>query len=227
MQESSSYPWCTPRSLEELTAHIEELPVRLPVLPILVQAEPEAGETALALTDDFPCPTCPSRSACQKDYAVASKLRQEQHRHVKSIQALRASLWHRFQERVEVLQRFGYLTPTAHLTDDGEWARLIRIDHSLLITELIRADAFTSRKRLGASGLMRFGSPPKRCTASRIAARSMTQGTPVKSCMITRAGVNAISCDGAAFGSHFSSASTSSRVTLTPSSVRKIGRAHV
>ena len=29
------------------------------------------------------------------------------------------------------------------LTDDGEWARLIRIDHSLLITELLRADAFT------------------------------------------------------------------------------------
>jgi superfamily II RNA helicase len=28
------------------------------------------------------------------------------------------------------------------LTDDGEWARLIRIDHSLLITELLRADAF-------------------------------------------------------------------------------------
>jgi len=26
--------------------------------------------------------------------------------------------------------------------EDGEWARLIRIDHSLLITELLRADAF-------------------------------------------------------------------------------------
>ena len=31
---------------------------------------------------------------------------------------------------------------TAQLTADGEWARLIRIDHSLLITELIRAEAF-------------------------------------------------------------------------------------
>ena len=89
-----------------------------------------------------PCPTCPSRSACQRDYPLASKLRQEQHRHVKSIQALRTSLWHRFQEKIDVLQQFGYLTPTAHLTEDGEWARLIRIDHSLLITELLRADAF-------------------------------------------------------------------------------------
>ena len=56
--------------------------------------------------------------------------------------------------------------------------------------------------------------------ASRIAARSTTQGTPVKSCMITRAGVKAISCDGAAFGSQSSSASMSARVTLTPSSKR-------
>ena len=70
-------------------------------------------------------------------------VRQEQQRHTKSIQALRTSLWHRFQERVEVLQKFGYLTLTTQLTEEGEWARLIRIDHSLLITELIRAEAFT------------------------------------------------------------------------------------
>ncbi len=74
---------------------------------------------------------------------TASRLRQEQQRHTKSIQALRASLWHRFQERVNVLQKFGYLTLATQLTIEGEWARLIRIDHSLLITELIRAEAFT------------------------------------------------------------------------------------
>jgi superfamily II RNA helicase len=91
---------------------------------------------------DFACPTCPSRSACQKDHAHASKLRQEQQRTMKAIQALRASLWHRFQEKIDALQHFGYLSPSAHLTEAGEWARLIRIDHSLLITELIRAEAF-------------------------------------------------------------------------------------
>jgi superfamily II RNA helicase len=74
---------------------------------------------------------------------TASRLRQEQQRHTKSIQALRASLWHRFQERVDVLQKFEYLTLATQLTIEGEWARLIRIDHSLLITELIRAEAFT------------------------------------------------------------------------------------
>ena len=56
--------------------------------------------------------------------------------------------------------------------------------------------------------------------ASRIAARSTTHGTPVKSCRITRAGVKAISYDGVAAGSHSSSASISARVTFTSSSER-------
>ena len=45
-------------------------------------------------------------------------------------------------------------------------------------------------------------------------------GTPVKSCMSTRAGMNAISWLGAAFGFHDASASMSPRRTALPSSVR-------
>jgi len=143
-KEAPSYPWCTPESLESLLQELEDLPTRLPTLPILVSKDDEPIPDAVVQTlGDFSCPTCPSRSACQKDYLNASKLRQEQQRHMKSIQALRTSLWHRFQERIEALQKFGYLTATAQLTEAGEWARLIRIDHSLLITELIRSEAFT------------------------------------------------------------------------------------
>ena len=43
------------------------------------------------------------------------------------------------------------------------------------------------------SGLIFFGSPPSRCIAARIAARSTTHGTPVKSCSTTRAGLKGIS----------------------------------
>lgn len=43
------------------------------------------------------------------------------------------------------------------------------------------------------SGLIWVGVPPIRLIASRIAARSTTHGTPVKSCKITRAGLNGIS----------------------------------
>ena len=45
----------------------------------------------------------------------------------------------------------------------------------------------------GTSGLTLLGSPPSVLSASRMAARSTTQGTPVKSCMRTRSGVRAIS----------------------------------
>lgn len=72
----------------------------------------------------------------------------------------------------------------------------------------------------GASGLIFAGSPPSSLTASRMVARSTTQGTPVKSCMITRAGVNWISWLGWACESHPPSARMWSAVMFAPSSVR-------
>ena len=56
--------------------------------------------------------------------------------------------------------------------------------------------------------------------ASRMVARSTMQGTPVKSCMITRAGVNWISWSGSAFGSQSAIARMWSAVMSAPSSVR-------
>ena len=50
----------------------------------------------------------------------------------------------------------------------------------------------------GISGLIAPGSPPWSRIASRIAARSTTHGTPVKSCSSTRAGAKEISRDGSA-----------------------------
>jgi superfamily II RNA helicase len=154
MTEAPVYPWCTPESFDDLALQFAELPVRLPILPILVEEQPEESQIAQTLTDEFPCPTCPSKPACQKDHAVALRLKQEIHRHTKTIQALHTGLWHQFQGRAEVLQKFGYLTPTCHLTEEGEWARLIRIDHSLLITELIRAEAFSGLEPQVLAGVM-------------------------------------------------------------------------
>ncbi len=67
---------------------------------------------------------------------------------------------------------------------------------------------------------MRAGSPPSSTIASRMVARSTTQGTPVKSCMITRAGVNWISSAGSPAGSQAPRARMWSAVTFAPSSVR-------
>jgi hypothetical protein len=72
----------------------------------------------------------------------------------------------------------------------------------------------------GTSGLILAGSPPSSAIASRIAARSTTQGTPVKSCRSTRAGENAISSVGSALASQRAIFSTSSLVTEPLPSVR-------
>jgi superfamily II RNA helicase len=142
--EMSRYPWGTPRSLEGLVHDLTNLPSRLRILPIRIEPPNEDNPIVTeTLRDEFPCPACPSRPACRKDHLHALRLRQENHRLTKTIHALRSELWHRFQENVEVLQKFGYLTLSSQLTSDGEWARLIRINHSLLITELIRMEAFT------------------------------------------------------------------------------------
>ena len=64
----------------------------------------------------------------------------------------------------------------------------------------------------GCSGFTRFGSPPSRTMPSRIAARSTTAGTPVKSCSSTRAGMKEISRGRLRLTSHAASASMSSPV---------------
>ncbi len=72
----------------------------------------------------------------------------------------------------------------------------------------------------GTSGLIFSASPPRLCIALRIAARSTTAGTPVKSCISTRAGRKAISCSSLRFFSHFANASMSAFFTVRPSSLR-------
>jgi hypothetical protein len=74
----------------------------------------------------------------------------------------------------------------------------------------------------GTSGSTRLGSLEARATALRIAARSTTAGTPVKSCIRTRPGMNAMSFDGAG---HDASARTSSSETAgDPARRRRFSR---
>ena len=72
----------------------------------------------------------------------------------------------------------------------------------------------------GTSGLIFAGSEPSSSIASRIAARSTIAGTPVKSCISTRAGWNGISSDGSRSASQEAMVSTSAAVTDSPSSSR-------
>ena len=70
----------------------------------------------------------------------------------------------------------------------------------------------------GTSGLIFCGFPPIRATAERMAARSATAGTPVKSCKRTRAGMNGYSTSNwdARPGTHRASDKTVSSFTFSP-----------
>ena len=72
----------------------------------------------------------------------------------------------------------------------------------------------------GRIGFICSALPPRATNASRMAARSTTEGTPVKSCRITRAGRKAISTSGTAAGSQLATAAMWSRETLLSSSWR-------
>ncbi len=67
---------------------------------------------------------------------------------------------------------------------------------------------------------MRAGSPPRSAIASRIAARSTTAGTPVKSWSRTRAGMKGISAEVADPGRHAASVCTSASATMPPPACR-------
>ncbi len=68
---------------------------------------------------------------------------------------------------------------------------------------------------------MIFASPPNRCTALRIAARSTTSGTPVKSWSTIRATTKGISSFAGDFAFQLARLSTSLRRTFLPSQFRR------
>ena len=73
--------------------------------------------------------------------------------------------------------------------------------------ELTAAQPLVHHVGGGINGLMLLAEPPSLTTASRIAAKSTMQGTPVKSCSTTRAGMKAISVAGSSVAFHCATAS--------------------
>ncbi|UCH91390.1 MAG: hypothetical protein JSU60_01340 [Nitrospirota bacterium] len=154
-QPIRTLPWCPPSTLHQFKNILSQLPARLPTVPIFeASQEPDDPLLTEILTEQFACPTCPSHAACKKDYPLASRLRLKAQQTTKTIHALRDGLWRQFQHKSDVLHKFGYVTASSQLTPDGEWARLIRINHSLLITELIRMDAFSGMAPELLAGVM-------------------------------------------------------------------------
>ena len=79
---------------------------------------------------------------------------------------------------------------------------------------------WSTTRSTGTSGSMTFGFRPIFEATPRIAARSHSRGTPVKSCSTMRARTNGISSVRGAFGFQFASCRTCSSVTFLPSQLR-------
>jgi superfamily II RNA helicase len=150
-----TFPWAATESLTWLGQQLQTLPKQVPVVTLPQPVSDEDGaELVKSLGDLFPCPTCRCRPTCAKEFNEGAKVRQEWLHNQRSIQSLRTGLWHKFQERADILHELGYLDAAYKLTEDGDWARHIRIDFSLLITELIRAQALSGLKPAVLAGMM-------------------------------------------------------------------------
>ncbi|MNY26163.1 hypothetical protein D3C86_1599960 [compost metagenome] len=91
---------------------------------------------------------------------------------------------------------------------------------ALLLANLSTITEWSITRSTGDSGLIRCGLPPALAIAARMAARSTTAGTPVKSCISTRAGRYWISRSERRSLSHAASALRSAPVTVFSSSQR-------
>jgi ATP-dependent RNA helicase HelY len=150
-----TFPWAAPESLAWLSQQLQTLPKQVPVLTMPAPTpDDESAELVKSLGDLFPCPTCRCRPTCAKEFNIANKMKQEWQHNQRSMQSLRTGLWHKFQECADILHELGYLDASYKLTADGEWARYIRIDYSLLITELIRSQAFAEVAPPVLAGMM-------------------------------------------------------------------------
>src|SRR2546427_4350459 len=79
---------------------------------------------------------------------------------------------------------------------------------------------WSTTRSTGTSGSMDLGFLPSLAAVLRMAARSASSGTPVKSCSTTRDTTKGLSSTRWAWGFPFASGSTCARVTLLPSQLR-------
>ncbi len=80
---------------------------------------------------------------------------------------------------------------------------------------------WSTTKSTGTSGSMIFGFLPSLATALRIAAKSTSSGTPVKSCNTMRATTNGISAVRVSVGFQLASSLTFASLTFLPSQLRR------
>ncbi len=90
----------------------------------------------------FACSTCPQSRTCAPRAAEMTRQWEEYETLAKRLAAIENGLWDRFEDCVEVLRHYDYLTEDWRPTQLGEWAARLRVENTLFVAELLREGYF-------------------------------------------------------------------------------------
>jgi ATP-dependent RNA helicase HelY len=91
----------------------------------------------------LPCGDCALFGPCHKsDRHPFARLLRHYFDRLQQLRTVQDQLWRSFLHHFHVLQNEGYVNADGRLTDDGLWASKLRLDQPLLISEVIRQQAF-------------------------------------------------------------------------------------
>ncbi|HBZ53800.1 MAG TPA: hypothetical protein DEO88_00210 [Syntrophobacteraceae bacterium] len=91
----------------------------------------------------LPCADCALFGPCHKsDRHPFARLLRHYFDRLQQLRTVQDQLWRSFLHHYHLLQNEGYVNPDGRLTDDGLWASKLRLDQPLLISEVIRQQAF-------------------------------------------------------------------------------------
>lgn len=92
---------------------------------------------------ELPCNGCPAFGLChQGKHNHFIKLLEKARNIDQTLNEARGALWRDFRRHLDFLVLTGFADPDGHLTPDGVWASMLRLDHPLIIAELIRKGFF-------------------------------------------------------------------------------------
>lgn len=92
---------------------------------------------------ELPCNGCPVFGLChQGKHNHFIKLLEKARSIDQAINEARSALWRDFRRHLDFLILTGFADHNEHLTSDGIWASMLRLDHPLIIAELIRKGFF-------------------------------------------------------------------------------------
>ncbi len=94
------------------------------------------------IVGSFACATCSQARSCAPRAAEMTRQWDEYETLARKLAGIENGLWERFEDCVEVLRHYDYLTDDWRPTSLGEWAARLRVENTLFVAELLREGFF-------------------------------------------------------------------------------------